>query len=80
VPAREILLHLACVLSGFGVALAGTLLCFSGHAVHTICGVILFTLGAVGVGLQGRHAVLGRRTAPGEGVRPQPRHPAHVEA
>jgi hypothetical protein len=55
-PAREMLLHLACVLSGLGVALAGTLLSSTGHAAHVVCGALLFALGAVGVGLQGWHA------------------------
>jgi hypothetical protein len=52
-PAREILLYLACVLSGLGVCLAGALLASSGHAAHVISGGILFALGAAGVGLQG---------------------------
>jgi hypothetical protein len=56
-PAREMLLHLACVLSCLGVALAGALLASTGHAAHVACGGILFALGAVGVGLQGWHAV-----------------------
>jgi hypothetical protein len=56
-PAREMLLHLACVVSGLAVALAGSLLFSTGHAAHAVCSGILFALGAVGVGLQGWHAV-----------------------
>jgi hypothetical protein len=37
-PAREMLLHLACVLSGLGVSLAEVLLFSSGHAVHGVGG------------------------------------------
>ena len=37
-PARVMLLHLACVLSGLGVALAGALLASTGHAAHAVCG------------------------------------------
>jgi hypothetical protein len=56
-PAREMLLHLACVVTGLGVALAGALLFPTGHAAHADCGGILFALGTAGVGLQGWHAV-----------------------
>ena len=52
-PAREMLLHLACVVSGLGVVLAGALWFSTGHAAHAVCGGILFALGATGVGLQG---------------------------
>ena len=51
------LLRLACVLSGLGVALAGALLFSTGHAAQAVCGGTLFALGAAGVGLQGWHAV-----------------------
>jgi hypothetical protein len=54
----RLLLHLACVLSGLGVSVAGALLCSTGHAASAVCGgALLFALGAVGVGLQGWHAV-----------------------
>ena len=59
--AREMLLHLACVLSALGVSLAGALLFSTGQAAHAVCGGILFALGAAGVGLQGWHAVRRRR-------------------
>jgi hypothetical protein len=45
VPACEMLLHLACVLCGLGVCLAGALLCPTGHAAHAVCGGALFALG-----------------------------------
>ena len=64
-PAREMLLHLACVLSGLGVCLAGALLLASGHAARVVAGCTLFALGAAGVGLQGWHA--GKRLRGGEG-------------
>ena len=64
-PTREVLLHLAFVLSGLGVALAGALLFSTGHAAHAVCGSILFALGAAGVGLQGWHAVKGLRGGEG---------------
>jgi hypothetical protein len=64
-PAREMLLHLACVLSGLGVSLTGALLFSTGHAAHAVCGGALFALGAAGVGLQGRHAV--KRLRGGDG-------------
>jgi len=51
-PAREMLLHLACVFSGLGAALAGALLFTTGHAAHAVAGGILFALGAAGVALQ----------------------------
>jgi hypothetical protein len=51
------LLHLACVVTGLGVYLAGALLFSSGHAAHTVCGGALFAMGAAGFGLQGWHAV-----------------------
>src|SRR5262249_23246515 len=45
-PPREMLLRLACVLSGLGVALAGALLFSTGHAAHAVCGgALLFALG-----------------------------------
>jgi hypothetical protein len=56
-PARELLLRLACVLSGLGVSLPGALWFSTGHAAHAVCGGTLFALGAAGVGLQGWHAV-----------------------
>jgi hypothetical protein len=52
-PAREMLLHPACVVSGLGVALAGALLFSAGHAARAVSGGMLFALGAAGVGLQG---------------------------
>jgi hypothetical protein len=55
-PARETLLHLACVVSGLAVALAGALLASTGHAAHAVCGGIPFTLRAAGVGMQGWYA------------------------
>jgi hypothetical protein len=61
------LLRLACVLSGLGVALARALLFSTGHAAHAACGGILFALGAAGVGLQGWHAV--KRLRGGEGTK-----------
>jgi hypothetical protein len=64
-PAREVLLHLACVLSGLGVALAGGLLFSAGPPAHAACGGARFVLGVAGVGLQGWHAV--KRRAGGEG-------------
>jgi hypothetical protein len=64
-PARELLLHPACGLSGLGVALAGALLFATGHAAHAVCGGTLFAPGAAGVGLQGWHAV--KRLRGGEG-------------
>jgi hypothetical protein len=75
-PAREMLLHLACMLSGLGVVLAGAGLCSTCHAAHAVCGGILFALGAAGVGLQGWHAVKrlraekGRRKGGGRGEAP----------
>jgi len=39
------------------MALAGALRFATGHAAHAVCGGTLFALGAVGVGLQGWHAV-----------------------
>jgi hypothetical protein len=65
-PARELLLHLACVLSGLGVCLAGALLFSTGHAAHAVCGGTLFALGAAGVGLQGWHAVKRLRGSEGK--------------
>ena len=59
------LLHLACVLSGLGVALVGALLCSSGHAAHVVAGGLLFALGAAGAGLEGWQAV--KRLRGGEG-------------
>jgi hypothetical protein len=59
------LLHLACVVTGLGVCLAGALLASSGHAAHVISGGTLFALGAAGVGLQGWHAA--KRLRGGEG-------------
>jgi hypothetical protein len=56
-PAREMPLHLACAVTGLGVALAGALLFSSGHAAHVVSGGLLFALGAAGVGVQGWHAV-----------------------
>src|SRR6516164_6188099 len=56
-PAREMFLHLACVLPSRGVALAGALLFSTGHAAHAVCGGTLFARGAAGVGVQGWHAV-----------------------
>src|SRR5262249_38936553 len=56
-PVREMLLHLACVLSGLGVCLSGALLTSTGHAAHAVGGVTLVPLGAVGVGLEGWHPV-----------------------
>jgi hypothetical protein len=56
-PAREMLLHLACVLSGLGVCLAGALLLSSGHAAHVAAGCVFFAMGALGVGWQGWEAV-----------------------
>jgi hypothetical protein len=64
-PAREMLLHLACVLSGRGVALAGALLFSTGQAAHAVCGGTPFALGAAGVGLQNWHAL--KRLRGGEG-------------
>jgi hypothetical protein len=64
-PAREMLLHLACVLSGLGVALAGALLFSTGHAAHAVCGDFLFALGASCVEVQCWHAV--KRLRGGEG-------------
>ena len=51
-PARVLLQHLACVLPGLGVVLAGALLLPTGHAAHVVSGGLLFAMGAVGVGLQ----------------------------
>jgi hypothetical protein len=59
------LLHLACVLSGLGVALTRALLCSTGHAAHVVCGGILFALGAACVEVQSWHAV--KRLRGGEG-------------
>jgi hypothetical protein len=56
-PAREMLLHLACVVSGLGVALAGALFFSTGHPAHVVVGCIFFAMGTAGVGLQGWHAV-----------------------
>jgi hypothetical protein len=64
-PAREMLLHLACRVAGLGVCLAGAVLASSGHAAHVVSGGLLFTLGAAGGGVQGRHAV--KRLRGGEG-------------
>ena len=64
-PPRAMLLHLACVLSGLGVALAGALLASSGHAAHVVSGGIFFALGAAGIGLQSWLAV--KRLRGGEG-------------
>ena len=64
-PTREMLLHLACVVGGQGVCLAGALLFSTGHAAHVVCGSIRFALGAAGAGLQGWHAV--KRLRGGEG-------------
>jgi hypothetical protein len=47
------------------VALAGALLCSTGHAAHAVSGGTLFMLGAVGIGLQGWHAV--KRLRGGQG-------------
>jgi hypothetical protein len=65
VPTRAVLLHLACMLSGLEVALAGALLFATGHAAHAVCGGTLFALGAAGFGVQGWHAV--KRPRGGEG-------------
>jgi hypothetical protein len=59
------LLHLTCVVSGLGVALAGAFWFSAGHAAHVVCGGILFALGAAGVGLQCWHPV--KRLRGGEG-------------
>ena len=64
-PAREMLLHLACVFSSRGVALPAALLCSTGHAAHAVCGGTLFARGAAGVGVQGWHAVKRLRAAKG---------------
>ena len=65
-PAREMLLHLACVVTGLGVCLAGALLTSTGHAAHAVCGGVLFALGATGVGLQGWHALKRLRGSEGK--------------
>jgi hypothetical protein len=49
-PVREMLLHLACVVSGLGVCLAGALLFSTGHAAHAVAGGLFFAMGALGVG------------------------------
>ena len=64
-PAREMLLHLACVVTGLGVCLAGALMASTGHTAHVVAGGILFAMGAVGVGWQGWEAV--KRQRGGEG-------------
>ena len=51
------LLHLACVVAGLRVCLAGALFFSTGHAAHVFAGCVFFAMGAVGVGLQGWHAV-----------------------
>jgi hypothetical protein len=56
-PARELLLHRACVGSGLGVALAGGEQQRPGQAAHVIAGGIHFAMGAVGVGWQTWEAV-----------------------
>jgi hypothetical protein len=57
--ARAMLLHLAGVVTGLGVCLAGALWWASGEAAHVILGALLFAAGAAGVGLQGWYAVKG---------------------
>jgi len=57
VPARDMLLHLACVVAGLGVSLTGALVFSSGHAAHVISGgALFFALGAADVEVQGWHA------------------------
>jgi hypothetical protein len=51
------LLHLARVLSGLGVALAGALWFSTGHPAHAVCGGTLFAMGTFGIGWQGWEAV-----------------------
>jgi len=58
------LLRLACMLSGLGVALAGALLFSTGHAAHAACGGTLFPLGAAGC--KGGTRSSGYRAARGE--------------
>jgi hypothetical protein len=48
-PARETLLHLACVASGLGVALVGALLFSTGNAALAVGSGQLFALGAAGL-------------------------------
>ena len=48
-PTRTMLLHLACVVSGLGVCLAGALML---EAAHPVWGLTFFAIGAAGVGLQ----------------------------
>jgi hypothetical protein len=67
-PAREMLLNLACVVTGLGVCLAGALLFSTGYTAHAVCGGTLFALGAAGVGLQGWHAVKRLRADRGNNV------------
>jgi len=47
-PARAMLLRLACVLSGLGVSLAGALLFSTCQAAHASCGGAIFALGPRG--------------------------------
>ena len=64
-PPRAMLLHLACVVTGLGVCLAGALLFSTGHATHVISGGLLFASGAAGIWVQGWHAA--KRLRGGEG-------------
>jgi hypothetical protein len=72
-PAREVLPHLACVLSGLGVALSRALPFSTGHAAHAGCGSILLALGAAGLVLPAQQTGKGWRggwnlgTEPGQG-------------
>src|SRR5262249_54954412 len=56
-PARAMLLHLACVVTGLGVCLAGALMASTGPTAPVAPGGMLFALGAAVVGWQGWHAV-----------------------
>ena len=56
-PIRGMLLHLAGVVTGLAVCLAGALWLGSGEPAHVALGALLFAAGAAGVALQGWYAV-----------------------